>query len=160
EHSGKVHLINPETGQVSHTFSSHIGWIPTIKFSRDGSRLVSASADRKVVIYDPVKRLAVRQLLGHESEVWGLDLSADGETLVSGSSDGGHVLKWSLAEIAGGGLNLAEAKRCAVLEDGRMLIHRPSAPDLEYYDPVKGTVEPARAQRFVPASIKMAVDLL
>ena len=103
--------------------------------------------------------LAVRQLLGHESEVLALDLSADGETIVSGAGDG-HVLKWSLAETAGGGLNLAEAKRCAVLEDGRILIHRPSAQGLEYYDPVKGRVEPARTQRFVPASTKMDVDLL
>jgi WD40 repeat protein len=159
EHSGKVHLIDLETGQITNTFSSHIAWISALKFSRDGMRLVSASADRKVVVHHPVNRLDVRQLLGHETQVWALDLSADGETIVSGA-DRGHVLTWSLAETAGGGLNLAEAKRCAVLDDGRILIHRASAQDLEYYDPVKGTVEPARTQRFVPASTKMDVDLL
>ena len=90
----------------------------------------------QVVVHHPVNRLDVRQLLGHETQVWALDISADGETIVSGA-DRGHVLTWSLAETAGGRLNLAEAKRCAVLEDGRILIHRPSAQDLEYYDPVK-----------------------
>jgi WD40 repeat protein len=159
EHTGKVHLINPELGEISYTFTSHLAWISALKFSRDGRRLVSASADRKIVVHHPGNRRDVRQLLGHETEVWALDLSADGETIVSGAG-GGHVLTWSLADTAGGGLNLAEAKRCAVLDDGRILIHSASAKDLEYYDPVKGTVEPARAQRFVPASTKMDVDLL
>jgi WD40 repeat protein len=151
EQSGKVHLIDPQTGQITNTYSPHIAWITALKFSRDGSRLVSASSDQKVVIYDPVEPLNVRQLLGHESEVWALDLSANGETLVSGAGYGGHVLTWSLADAAGGGIDLAEAKRCALLADGRILIHRASAPDLEYYDPIKVTIEPAHAQRFVHA---------
>lgn len=159
EHSGKVHLINPETGQILHTFSSHLAWISALKFSRDGSRLVSASADRKLVIYDPVKRLAVRELLGHETEVWALDISAEGKTLVSGAGYGGHVLAWSLADTAGGGMDLAEAKRCALLDDGRILIHRPSARDLEYYDPIKGRIEPAHTQRFVQALTTSQTEL-
>jgi WD40 repeat protein len=160
EHSGNVHLINPENGQISHTFSSHTAWISALKFSRDGSRLVSASADRKLVLYDPAKRLALRSVFGHETEVWATDISADGKTIVSGAGYGGHILIWSVADVVGGSIHLAEAKRCALLDDGRILLHRPSAQDLEYYDPVKRTIEPAHTQALVQALTMSQTELL
>jgi WD40 repeat protein len=69
------------------------------------------------------------------------------------------MLTWSLADPVGGALNLAEAKRCALLDDGRILIQRPSAQDLEYYDPIKGKIEPAHAQRFVQALTRSQAEL-
>jgi WD40 repeat protein len=120
-----------------------------LKFAQDGTRLVSAGADRKLVIYDPGKRSVVGHLLGHGTEIWALDISADGDTAVSGAGYGGNVLTWSLAENWGPGSQLAQIKACTVLADGRIIINRESALDLEYYDPVRESFEPAQARPFV-----------
>jgi len=152
--SGKVHLLELQTGQILHSFDSHHGWMTGLRFSRNGTRLVSASADRNVVVYDPMKRSITGRLLGHKTEVWSLDISADGRTVVAGAGYGGRVLSWSLADSEGQRSTLADLDLFQILSDGRILLHRPSAPDLEYYDPARESLEPARATRFVQAFIQ------
>jgi len=56
-------------------------------------------------------------------------------------------------------MDLAEAKRCALLAGGRILIQRTSTQDLEYYDPIKGSIEPAHTQRFVKALTTSQAEL-
>jgi WD40 repeat protein len=154
EHSGKVHLINRRRRDFTPSHLTRVG-SPALKFSWMAGagfgqrRSEDRRPHRATAGYPAVAR--------HETECVYWTSQADGQTLSLAWS--WHVLKWSL-ETAGGGLNLAEAKRCAMLDDSRILIHRPSAQALEYYDPVNGMVEPARTQRFVPASTKMDVDLL
>ena len=145
---GGVHMIAEKTGEV-HTFNSHIGWVSGLKFAEDGSHLVSTGADRKLIVYDPVKQSIATRLLGHRSEIMGVDISADGTTIVSGGAREGRILRWSLTQRARKNADLEGVKRSAILKDDRILIYRDSTDDLEYYDPVQKTFEPAQTKRIV-----------
>jgi len=151
DRGGRVFFIDPQTGQSLRTYRPHLGWITGMKFARDGTRLVSAGVDRRITVYDPLMQSVVKQLLGHKMEVWGLDISADAERVVSGGGYRGKVLTWSLRESASAEVDLSTVKRCAILADGRILIQQNAARRLEYYDPVSRGVEPVRSERLVQA---------
>jgi eukaryotic-like serine/threonine-protein kinase len=145
---GNVLLIQPQSGDILHTFNSHQAWTTCLEFTGDGSRLVSANEDRNLVIHDLVNRSIVGRLLGHKSEVTALDISADGQIIVSGAS---RVLRWSLTESESEDepFDLGVINTSSVLEDGRILLLQDKAKDLAYYDPVTGVVEPAQAERLL-----------
>jgi WD40 repeat protein len=147
---GNVLLIQPQSGEILHTFKSHHSWATCLKFTQDGTRLVSASEDRNLVIHDPINRSIVGRLLGHQKDIMALDISADGQTVVSGACRS-RVLRWSLTELGNESFDLDGIKTSSVLEDGRILMLRDNANDLEYYDPVSSAVEPAHAERLVRA---------
>jgi WD40 repeat protein len=65
-------------------FQEHLSWVSGLKFSQDGSRLISASADQTCVIHDR-KAQTTRRLRGHTTEIWAMDISADGNSLVTGA---------------------------------------------------------------------------
>ena len=146
---GNVHLLDPETGKVRHTFESHIGWVSCLKFSRDGTRLVSGGGDRKIVLHDPLALSTVQRLLAHATQVWAVDISDDGGTVVSGSGNGGRVLTWSLADPSSHELVGAGITHFAMMDDSRVFFLRGSEKDAELYDPVEGTLEPAGVEGFV-----------
>ncbi|MFO1497785.1 MAG: WD40 repeat domain-containing protein [Verrucomicrobiota bacterium] len=77
DYSGAIHLLDSATGRIVQSFRSHLGWGTGLRFSHDGARLVSASADRKLVLIDPRRQTVLRTLLGHETEIWALDMSDD-----------------------------------------------------------------------------------
>ena len=147
---GNVLLIQAQTGEILHTFASHTAWTTCLEFTQGGTRLVSANLDRNMVIHDPIKRSTVGRLLGHRGEILALDISADGQTVVSG---GFHspVLRWSLAEAENESLGLGGIKASRILQDGRILLLRNDAQDLEYYEPASGAVEPAHAEPLMQA---------
>ena len=145
---GNVFLIQPQSGEILHTFRSHMAWTTCLSFTGDGTRLFSANEDRTMVIHDPVNRSTVGRLLGNRGGVVAMGISADGQTVVSG---GPRVLRWSLAESENESFDLGGIKESSVLEDGRILLLREDAKDLEYYDPVSSAVEPAHAERLVRA---------
>ena len=147
---GNVFLIEPQTGEILHTFRSHRAWTTCLKFTADGARLVSASLDRNLVIHDPVRRSIVGRLLGHRGEVTALDISADGQTIVSGSDDF-RVLLWPPIDSRNEPSDSDFVEAASVLKDGRVLVLRDNAKDLEYYDPVSGTPESAHAERLLDA---------
>jgi len=152
---GNVLLIQPESGEILHTFNSHTAWTTCLEFTTDGARLISANEDRNLVIYDTINRSIIGRLLGHQNGIAAVDISADGQTVVSGAS---RILRWSLAGIGAKPFDLNGIKESTLLEDGRILLLRESAEDLEYYDPVSGAVEPARAERLVHAMDESQVE--
>lgn len=147
--SGAVLLINPQTDQIVSRLKPHIGWITGMKFTADGTRLFSAGADRKVMIYDFARQQFVEPLLGQKSEIWALDVSADGCCVVSGSAYGGRVLTWSLRESANPAVDLSGVNKCAMLGDGRMLIQWNPARPMEFVDPENGSTQAAPFDRLV-----------
>jgi U3 small nucleolar RNA-associated protein 13 len=97
---GFVKVWDVEGGFMTHFFKGHGGLVSALKFwgGKAGKwRLASGSEDCKIRVWDLVKKRFV--LLGltndsciavlenHVSVVRGLDFSADGATLVSGSRD-------------------------------------------------------------------------
>lgn len=97
---GFVKVWDVEGGFMTHFFKGHGGLVSALKFwgGKEGKwRLASGSEDCKIRVWDLVKKRYMRSRLAnssclavlenHVSVVRGLDFSADGGTLVSGSRD-------------------------------------------------------------------------
>lgn len=74
----------------------HTDAVSAVAFSPDGGRLVSASMDRTLVVWDAVRGERLATLVGHEGGVTSLAWSPDGRRVVSGSWDD-TVRMWDAA---------------------------------------------------------------
>jgi serine/threonine protein kinase/WD40 repeat protein len=139
---GTVRVIDLEKRAWVAQFAEHLSWISGLKFFADDQRLISTSADQTIVIYDPDRGRVTRRLRGHNTEIWALDLSQDGKTLVTGAGYGGPIFRWALDASSS-----TSARDSALvvrpLSDGRLLRFRPGALDYERYDLITGRSEPA-----------------
>lgn len=64
----------------------HTGGVNAITFSKTGGKLITASDDHTVRLWD-LATLEGRALVGHADEVWKVALSPDGRTLISAGKD-------------------------------------------------------------------------
>jgi WD40 repeat protein/tetratricopeptide (TPR) repeat protein len=72
--------------QEQNRLTGHQSWVNHVSFSRDSSRIASASADNKVRIWDAEGKLLF-VLSGHENRVNSVSHSPDGQTIASASDD-------------------------------------------------------------------------
>jgi len=96
-----------EQKTLVHSFSSHATCVRSLAWSADSQLLLSASDDRRLVLYDTRTASAtgansnsstgvVASFSGHSSWVLSADMSPDGRLAASGSSD--HSVKiWDIA---------------------------------------------------------------
>jgi WD40 repeat protein len=102
--------------------AGHLARVTGLRPIGDASRLLSASCDGTLRLWDLGARSCARVLEGHGAAVLGLDCSADGRWAVSAAADG-SVRLWDLdgeqshvlAEGAGGGGAFLAEEDCAVL---------------------------------------------
>lgn len=86
--SGEVHLWNLDTGElVTSIPAAHADTVLTVRFSRDGSLLATAGADRLIKIWSVETGEQVSVLEGHTQHVSALAWSADDRQLTSASAD-------------------------------------------------------------------------
>ena len=75
---------------------AHKNWVLSVAFSPDGKRLVSASADYTLLLWDVDTGKTIGDALtGHGKEVFSAAFSPDGRRIVSGMGDG-TVRLWSV----------------------------------------------------------------
>jgi WD40 repeat protein len=65
-----------------------------VQFSQDGSKLASASSDRRVVVWNPSTGTHLHTLEGHSNWVNAIQFSPDGSKLASASDDN-KVMVWN-----------------------------------------------------------------
>jgi WD40 repeat protein len=75
------------------TLEGHSDRVTAVQFSPDGSKLASASYDKKVMVWDASTGARLHTLEGHSDRVTALQFSADGSKLASASYDK-KVIVW------------------------------------------------------------------
>ena len=76
--------------------TGHTGWVWTVSVSADGKRLLTASADKTLRLWDADTGKCLRVFEGHTDAVMGAALSPDGKRVLSGSRDS-TVRLWDAA---------------------------------------------------------------
>lgn len=74
----------------------HLGEVNTAFFNSDGSQVVTASADRSVIIWNANSGRIIHNLQGHISEVTFADFNHKGDRVVSVGKDG-KLIVWDVA---------------------------------------------------------------
>ncbi|MHC4878171.1 MAG: WD40 repeat domain-containing protein [Planctomycetota bacterium] len=73
---------------------AHKGWIRSLDVNVDGSLIASGGNDRAVKLWSPNGKL-VREMAGHERDVYSVFFHPDGQFLLSGDLDG-KVHQWEI----------------------------------------------------------------
>lgn len=88
---GTLLVWDLETGHRVQTLMGHTNWVTAVTTTREGSHVISGSADRTLRLWER----EVRTLVGHKRHVAGVAITPDGRHAVSASWDG--LLKvWEL----------------------------------------------------------------
>ena len=65
----------------------HESYVWSAQFSPDGTRIVTASADKTARVWDAATGKSLATLAGHEDGVWSAQFSPDGTRIVTASGD-------------------------------------------------------------------------
>lgn len=120
---GFMSLMLISDGNVVLRWPAHEKRIMAVLFSPDGSRIYSASQDGTLKIWNTTGEM-LHLLNAHVGRIFGLELSNEGQTLVSGGEDR-RILLWDAEtgdlqrEIAG---HADHVSALAFTEDGRSLV--------------------------------------
>ena len=86
-----VNIFNVKTGEVLQTMipsdSDKDNYCRAISFSPSGEFIATGGEDKVVRWYDVSTGILISSLTGHESDIYALEVSGDGATIVSGSGD-------------------------------------------------------------------------
>jgi WD40 repeat protein len=82
-----VHVIDLEKWQIERVLKGHRDLVPDLDFSRDGTRLATASYDRTVRVYDLRTGDCTRVLKGHTDGLRRVGFSPDGSRVAAASFD-------------------------------------------------------------------------
>ena len=101
--------------------AEHAGAVFALAFRPDGTRLATASFDRRLTVWDAGGRTQKQVLAAHQAPLTSLAWSPDGQILVSTDTDG-RVIKWCGTEPRRLEGHAACAYAVAFLRDGKSFL--------------------------------------
>ncbi|MFL5352994.1 AAA family ATPase [Archangium sp.] len=123
-------------GSEESTAAGHEGGVRGCAVTRDGLRVLSASEDGTLKVWDVKTGQPLATLRGHRGEVLGCAVTGDGRRAVSASRDG-SLKAWDaetgqcIATLYG---HTGPAWACAVTEEGRRVVSASSDETLRVWD--------------------------
>jgi WD40 repeat protein len=82
-----VKVWDAKTGQEKLALKGHAHTVNSVAFSRDGTRIASASHDKTVKVWDAKTGMQLLSLKGHAERVNSVSFNHDGTRIASGSDD-------------------------------------------------------------------------
>lgn len=92
-----LRLIETETGSEIRRLAGHSEVVADVAFSPDGKRILSASVDTSIIIWDAASGAEIQRLIGHNSSVIAVAFHPEGRLAVTGGVNG-TILLWDLEE--------------------------------------------------------------
>jgi WD40 repeat protein len=136
--SGKLRLVDLQTGATVRSVEAHKGLAQGMAFSPDGKTLATCGADQLVQLWDAGSLTNIATLRGHRSEVWSVAFSPDGETLASASKDG-TVKLWNVKCRAVDVRTLDYTSiPCWFSPDSKVVLTKSSDGSMRYWDVATG----------------------
>jgi len=133
-----LHLLNGdrESADLVRTFTGHTSFVYACAFSPDGSRIVSASSDYTLKLWDTETGEEIFNLLGHTSNVGACAFSPNGKRIVSASHD--NTLKmWDVEtgeEICSLKGHTGSVGACIFSPDGSRIVSASDDKTLKIWD--------------------------
>ncbi|MBI4615279.1 MAG: protein kinase [Planctomycetes bacterium] len=93
--SGRIALLDLESGRVERTVDAHTGDATAVVYSPDGRILATAGEDTSAALWDPATGALLARLPDHSAPVRALVFAPDGKMLYTGSEDSTARL-WAL----------------------------------------------------------------
>jgi WD40 repeat protein len=84
---GPVRVWEVGSGRELFSAAEDPGWLRSVAFSPEGSRLVAAGSQGALRVWDIGSRRETLTIRGHSHEITGITFSPDGARLISGSAD-------------------------------------------------------------------------
>jgi len=162
---GSLRLIEVATRREAAIPSQRGAAIEALSFSRDGGKLATASADRKLRIWDVATQKLLHEIEGHPSQVFGYDsalaFSVDGLTLGVGYEDNTA----ELIDVRGGTrLCLLEGHKNPVcgamlLPDGKTAVTASLDQSVKFWDvPTQRVLETLHGEALALFSMALSPD--
>lgn len=85
------------TGKLIKTFEGHLDQVNSIVLTRDNKKLISASSDKTIRVWNTENGKLEKTLSGHDWKVISVAVSFNGKYAVSGSNDG-NIKVWDIEE--------------------------------------------------------------
>jgi ribosomal RNA-processing protein 9 len=92
-----IHIWNPETMQLIHTFRGHRGPVSGLAFRKGFHQLFSSSFDRSVKVWNLDEMSYVETLFGHQDSLTAIDSLIRERAITAGGRDS-SVRIWKIAE--------------------------------------------------------------
>ncbi|KIK53577.1 hypothetical protein GYMLUDRAFT_178760, partial [Collybiopsis luxurians FD-317 M1] len=84
---GTVCIWDALTGEQILQMEDHTGWVHSVAFSSNGSKVISGAEDRTVRLWNAITGEQEMIMNGHTDKVYSVAFSPDGSKVVSGSAD-------------------------------------------------------------------------
>ena len=98
--TGQVRLWEVNTGKLIRDFRAHSNWVFTIKWTHDGSSIITGGGDNLIHWFDTANPgVPARTIHAHSNDVHAIALTRDGKTLYSAGDDR-QVVFWDLKRDA------------------------------------------------------------
>ena len=94
-HDGIIYLLNVESTQLHGKLEGHQMGITSLSSSRNGARLLSASIDGSVVLWDVVGFSKIRKFRGHGKQVYSVKFLNGDKFAISSGADG-SLIHWNV----------------------------------------------------------------
>lgn len=146
-YNGSILLFDLDTSSLQAKEQPHLAWIGGLAFIEGGSKLISSSSDRTIGVHDSTTGKIVRRLLGHDREIWELEVADDETTIVSGSARDGMILRWLADKSTTPDAKPIGERILAPLQGEQVLCYRPDSPGLVVIHTGTGNVTRAGMQQ-------------
>lgn len=150
-------------GQPMAVLRGHTDLVRALAWLPGSDRLLSASDDRSIRLWDAVANIPLGILLGHKDSVRDISLSPDG-TLLASASDDGSIALWDIRlghEIRRLTGNFLEPSALSFSADGKILVSvAADEPFASVWDAETGSMKATHqiAQRFVESGPIVDID--